>query len=195
MTQGFFSVMRTCPTCEGEGHVLEQPCPTCHGEGRKRSIRKISVKVPAGVDNGSRLKISGEGEAGTSGGAHGDLYVVIQVEQHPVFTREDGDVQCEIPIPLTMAALGGEVEVPTLSGRVTMKIPAGTQSGKTFRIRGKGFPNLRGLGTGDQLVTVRVEIPSRLNSKQSQALKEFEHLTGEEVYPDVKQFQEKIKRM
>jgi len=195
MAQGFFSVMRTCPTCNGEGHVVEHPCPACRGEGRRRSIRKISVKVPAGVDTGSRLKISGEGEAGINGGPRGDLYVVIQVEPHPIFSREDEDVHCEIPIPLTVAALGGEVLVPTLNGHVTMKIPAGTQTGKTFRMRGKGFPNLRGLGTGDQLVTVRVETPSKLNNKQIMLLKEFARITGNDAYPGVKQFQDKIRRL
>jgi molecular chaperone DnaJ len=195
MSQGFFSVMRTCPTCQGEGHVIEQPCMACRGEGRKRTIRKITVKIPTGVDTGSRLKISGEGEAGINGGPRGDLHIVIQVEPHILFAREDEDVLCEVPIPLTTAVLGGEIEVPTLNGRVTMKIPSGTQTGKTFRMRGKGFPNLRGLGTGDQLVTVLVETPPKLNNKQAALLKEFEKLTGNDTYPAVKQFLDAIKRL
>ncbi|MBN1594944.1 molecular chaperone DnaJ [candidate division FCPU426 bacterium] len=195
MAQGFFSVMRTCSTCSGEGNVIEQPCQACRGEGRKRNIRRISVKVPAGVDTGSRLKITGEGEAGLNGGPRGDLFVVIQVEPHPVFAREDEDVLCEVPIPFDVAALGGEIEVPTLDGHVTMKIPPATQSGKIFRMRGKGFHNLRGLGTGDQLVTVQVEIPSRLNSKQIAVLKDFARLTGTETYPDVKTFRDKTRTL
>jgi molecular chaperone DnaJ len=194
MTQGFFSIMRTCPTCGGAGTVVDNPCPTCGGEGRKRTVRKISVKVPPGVETGSRLKISGEGEAGIHGGPRGDLYVVIQVESHPVFSREDDHVACEVPIPLLVAVLGGDVEVPTLDGFVTMKIPVGTQSGKMFRLRGKGFPNLRGLGTGDILITVVVEIPVKLNEKQRQFLKEMAKLGGNDMYPSVQAFTEKVKK-
>lgn len=193
VSQGFFSLMRTCPTCNGEGQIAEQPCTACHGEGRKRSVRKISVKVPAGVETGSRLKLSGEGEAGLHGGPHGDLYVVIQVQPHPLFSRADEDLLCEVPIPFMTAALGGEVEVPTLGGPVNMKVPAGTQSGRIFRLRGKGFPNLRGLGTGDQLVTVRVETPVRLTPKQTALLKEFAGLTGEEHHPGIQEFQKHIR--
>lgn len=195
MSQGFFSLMQTCPTCNGEGQTAEQPCVTCRGEGRKRTIRKILVKVPAGVDTGSRLKISGEGEAGAHGGPRGDLYVVIQVKTHPVFYREDEDVLCEVPIPFTVAALGGEVDVPTLTGHVTMKVPAGTQTGRTFRFRGKGFSNLRGLGTGDQLVMMKVETPSRLSGKQISLLKEFAGITGQDSHPERKAFMDKIKQM
>ncbi len=193
MSQGFFSVMRTCPTCNGEGQIAEQPCAACRGEGRKRSARKISVKVPAGVETGSRLKLAGEGEAGLHGGPHGDLYVVIQVRPHPVFTRADEDLLCEVPIPFMTAALGGEVEVPTLTGAVNMKIPAGTQSGRVFRLRGKGFPNLRGLGTGDQLVTVKVETPVRLTAKQTALLKEFAGLTGEDHHPGIQEYHQRIR--
>jgi molecular chaperone DnaJ len=195
VSQGFFTLMRTCSTCGGEGSVIEDPCPACGGEGRKRTTRKISVKVPPGVETGSRLKVSGEGEVGAHGGPRGDLYVVLQVTPHPVFAREDDNVLCELPIPLTTAILGGEVQVPTLTGPVAMKVPAGTQSGKTFRLRGKGFPNLRGLGMGDQLVTVRVETPVRLNEKQRQALREFSRLESEDSYPGVKQFAEQLRRL
>ncbi len=195
MAQGFFSVMRTCPTCEGTGRIAEQPCTTCRGEGRRRTIRKISVKIPTGVDTGSRLKISGEGEAGMNGGPRGDLYVVIQVRNHELFIREDENVRCEIPVPFTIAALGGEIEVPTLQGMVSMKVPAGTQTGKTFRMRGKGFSNLRGLGTGDQMVTVVVETPAKLNNKQAMLLKEFVKITGPEAYPDVRRFKEHVRKL
>lgn len=195
MSQGFFSLMQTCPTCNGAGQTAEQPCTSCRGEGRKRTIRKISLKVPAGVDTGSRLKVTGEGEAGTHGGPRGDLYVVIQVKDHSVFAREDEDVLCEVPIPFTVATLGGEINVPTLTGQVTMKIPAGTQTGRTFRLRGQGFPNLRGLGTGDLLVTVRVETPSRLNGKQTALLKDFANITGPDAHPEYKAFVDKIKKM
>ncbi len=193
--QGFFSVMRTCPTCQGEGRIIDAPCSDCRGQGRKRVLRKISVRVPPGIETGGRLKISGEGEAGIQGGPRGDLYVVIQVESHSFFTREDDDVVCEVPVPLTLAALGGEVEVPTLDGRVTMKIPAGTQSGKVFRLRGKGFPNLRGLGSGDQLVAVQVEVPVKLNGKQKKLLEEFGQLGNEDNYAGVKAFYQKVKSM
>lgn len=193
MSQGFFSLMRTCPTCGGEGTVVDNPCPACNGEGRKRTVRKIAVKIPPGVETGSRLKISGEGEAGLHGGPRGDLYVVIQVESHPLFNREDDHVVCEVPVPLTTAVLGGDIDVPTLTGLVSMKIPAGTQSGKVFRLRGKGFSNLRGLGSGDQLVTVRVETPTRLNERQRQILRDFARLAGEETQPAVREFAEKIR--
>lgn len=194
-TQGFFSMMRTCSTCQGEGEILEQPCPACGGHGRKRAVRKILVKVPPGVESGSRLKVSGEGEAGARGGHRGDLYVVIRVGSHPIFSREEDSVLCVMPVPFSVAALGGEVEVPTLSGLVTMKIPAGTQSGRVFRLRGKGFANLRGLGTGDQLVTIEVEIPTRLQEKQKQALKELFKPGEDEAYPAFREFKEKIRRL
>jgi molecular chaperone DnaJ len=194
MTQGFFSIMRTCPTCGGAGTVVDNPCPACGGEGRKRTIRKISVKVPPGVETGSRLKISGEGEAGLHGGARGDLYVVIQVESHPVFSREDDHVLVSVPMPLTTAVLGGDLDVPTFEGFVSMKIPAGTQSGRMFRLRGKGFPNLRGLGSGDLMVTVVIETPVRLNEKQKQLLKEFARLGSGETYPEVQAFAERVKK-
>lgn len=195
MSQGFFTLNRTCSTCSGEGVIIDDPCPACGGEGRKRTTRKISVKVPPGVETGSRLKISGEGEAGAHGGARGDLYVVIQVSAHPIFTREDDHVLVEVPIPLTTAILGGELEVPTLTGPVTMKVPAGTQSGRVFRLRGKGFPNLRGLGTGDQLVTVRIETPVKLNERQRQMLRELSRLETGDNYPSVKQFAEQVRRL
>ncbi len=193
MSQGFFSVMRTCPTCGGAGEIVESPCSACGGEGRKRTLRKITVKIPPGVDTESRLKISGEGEAGLHGGPRGDLYVIIGVEPHPIFNRKDDLLLCEIPVSLTIAALGGEIEVPTLNGKVTMKIPAGTQTGKVFRLRSKGFPNLRGLGTGDQMVTVSIETPERLSEKQKQLLQEFARVTGEESYPEIKNFRNKIR--
>lgn len=192
VSQGFFSLMRTCPTCNGEGQVVDQPCPACGTEGRRRVNRKIAVKIPPGVETGSRLKVTGEGEAGPQGGPHGDLYVVIRVEDHPIFSREDDAVLCEVPIPFHLAALGGEIEVPTLTGRVSMKVPPGTATGKTFRLRGKGFPNLRGLGVGDQLVTVKIETPARVNEKQRQLLKEFSRSGTEGDYPGIRAFYEKV---
>jgi len=195
MSQGFFSVMRTCPTCNGNGEVVDKPCPACGGEGRRKNIRKISVKIPAGVETGSRLKITGEGEAGLHGGPRGDLYVVIQVEPHPIFSREDDNVLCEIPIAFDTAVSGGEIEIPTLTGRVAMKVPAGTQTGKTFRLRGKGFNNLRGGGTGDLLVTVRIETPTFVNEKQRQLLKEFASLTSPDALPATKSFNEKMRQI
>jgi molecular chaperone DnaJ len=194
MAQGFFSVMRTCPTCHGEGTIIEQPCGTCRGEGRVKKNRKITVKVPAGMESGGRLKISGEGEAGSQGGPAGDLYIVVQVAEHPIFQRREDDVVCVLPIPLTTAILGGEVTVPTLTGTVTMKIPPGTQNEKIFRLRGKGIPNLRGFGTGDQLVTVAVEMPSKLSEKQRNALRELEKNMPENAYPTVKEFYERAKQ-
>jgi molecular chaperone DnaJ len=195
MSQGFFSVMRTCPTCGGAGEIVDKPCPSCGGEGRKKTIRKISVKIPAGVETGSRLKISGEGEAGVHNGPRGDLYVVIQVENHPLFSREVDNVLCAVPIAFDIAVLGGEIEVPTLTGRVTMKIPAATPTGKMFRLRGKGFPNLRGAGHGDLLVTVHVETPTFVNEKQRQLLKEFAQLTNPDALPVLRAFTEKIRQM
>jgi len=195
MSQGFFSVMRTCPTCEGEGEVIDSPCRACGGQGRKQVVRNIEVKIPKGVDNGSRLKIMGEGEAGIQGGPRGDLYVVIQVEPHDIFTREEDDVLCQVPISFVVAALGGEVEVPTLTGKVSLKIPAGTQTDKKFRLRGKGFTNLRGLGLGDQIVTVKIVTPEKLNDKQKQLLKEFDNLTKDNTQPLIKKFKEKVSEL
>lgn len=179
ISSGFFQLAQTCPRCRGEGSVISTPCLDCHGEGRSKVTRKIKVKVPAGVDTGSHLRIRGEGEAGAVG--RGDLYVIIEVKPHPVFERHNNDILSEIAISLAKAVLGGEVEVPTLNGKVNMKIPAGTQAGRIFRLKGKGMPDLHGRGIGDELVKVNVEIPTRLTFEQRRLIEEFARVSGEDV--------------
>jgi molecular chaperone DnaJ len=176
MQQGFFSVQQTCPHCRGSGSIITDPCHKCHGKGRVSEHKTLSVKVPAGVDTGDRIRLAGEGEAGESGGPPGDLYVQIQVKEHPIFVREDSNLFCEVPISFTTAALGGELEVPTLNGRVNLKIPPETQTGRMFRMRGKGVKPVRGGPTGDLLCKVKVETPVNLTRKQKDLLREF---TGE----------------
>jgi len=194
--QGFFSIATTCPQCRGEGMIISDPCPRCHGQGRMRQAASLSVRIPPGVDNGSRLKLRGEGEDGIGGGPAGDLYVVIHVREHPLFARQDNDVVIEVPISFPVAALGAEIEVPTLDGKVTLKIPAGTQSGKVFRLRGKGFVDLHGYGRGDQLVRIKVETPRRLNARQRELLEEFAKVSGENInQPLSKGFVDKLKEM
>lgn len=174
MTQGFFSIQQTCNTCHGTGKVIPEPCSTCHGTGRVQEYKTLSVKVPAGVDNGDRIRLSGEGEAGVNGGPAGDLYVQINVRPHPIFSREEENLYCEVPISIVTAALGGELNVPTLDGSVSLKIPAETQTGKVFRIRGKGVKPVRSNATGDLLCRVVVETPVNLTQKQKELLMEFE---------------------
>ena len=172
--QGFFSISKPCHTCKGEGRVIKDPCSECGGSGRVRINQTLSVKVPAGVETGTRLRLSGEGEAGFHGGESGDLYVVINVKPHPIFTREGSHLHCEMPISFVTAALGGELDVPTLSGRVKLKIPAETQTGKVFRLREKGVQSVHGGSTGDLLCKVVVETPVGLGRKQKELLNEFE---------------------
>lgn len=173
---------RTCDRCRGTGQVIEKPCPTCRGAGSVRKTRSIKVKVPPGVDNGSRLRLAGEGEAGTRGGPPGDLYVYIHVKQHKLFRREGDDLICEISLSFVQAALGDEIDVPTLEGKEKLKIPEGTQPGTVFRIRGKGVPHLSGFGRGDQHVRIKVMIPGKLSEKQKELLREFARLdNGESV--------------
>jgi len=174
MQQGFFSVQQTCPNCRGQGKTISDPCPDCRGQGRVQEHKTLSVKVPAGVDNGDRIRLGGEGEAGELGGPNGDLYVQIQVRPHPIFRREDNDLLCEMPISIGTATLGGELEVPSLNGRMKLKIPAETQSGKVFRMRGKGVKSVRGGVAGDLMCRVHIETPVNLNSKQKELLREFE---------------------
>ncbi len=174
MQQGFFSVQQTCPQCRGTGTIINDPCVSCQGQGRVRDSKTISVKVPEGVDNGDRIRLSGEGEAGESGGPAGDLYVHISVKDHPIFERDGTDLYCDVPISFTTAALGGELEVPTLDGKVKLKIPAETQSGKMFRLRSKGVRSVRSSTKGDLLCRVIVETPVRLSSKQKEILKQFD---------------------
>ena len=173
MQQGFFSVQQTCPRCRGSGKTVSDPCATCGGSGKTRGNKTIAVKVPAGVDNGDRIRLSGEGEPGQNGGPPGDLYVNVVVKPHPIFTREESDLRCEVPIDFATAALGGELEVPTLEGRVVLKIPPETQTGKMFRLRGKGVRSVRGGGVGDLICRVAVETPVNLNKEQKELLQSF----------------------
>ena len=190
--QGFFSVSKTCNHCNGEGKVIENPCQSCRGTGMVRDHKTLSVKVPPGVETGTRLKLTGEGGQGLKGGSAGDLYVAISVKEHPIFVREENNVICEIPISFVQASLGCEIEVPTLDGKVSMKIPEGTQSGKVFRLRGKGIPVLQGYGRGDELVLIKVETPTNLNKRQRELLEEFARISGDEVNPMKKGFLDKV---
>lgn len=171
--QGFFSIQQTCPSCHGEGKIITDPCTNCHGQGRIRESKKISVKIPAGVDNGDRVRLGGEGEAGTHGGGSGDLYVQVNVKKHSIFERQDTDLHCEVPISFMTAALGGTIEVPTLEGRVSLKIPEETQTGKVFRLRGKGMKSVRGYAQGDLLCKVVVETPVNLSREQKDLLNQL----------------------
>ena len=188
-------MVRACPKCGGEGAIIKTPCSKCNGQGRIKTKRNITVKIPAGVDSGSRLRMHGEGEAGEKGGGRGDLYLAINVASHPIFERHESDLFCEVPISYAVAALGGEVEVPTLSGKIMMKVPSGTQSGKVFRLRGKGVAHLHDRGIGDEIVKVQVEVPTELNAEQKRLLKEFSSVSGENDGPLSRTFVEKMRRM
>lgn len=177
MQQGFFSIQQTCPKCRGSGKIISAPCPSCHGVGRVKQHKTLTVKIPVGVDEGDRIRISGEGEAGVNGGPPGDLYVVIHLSSHPVFQRDGNDLHCEIPISFATAALGGEIEVPTLEGHARIKISAETQTGKIFRLRGKGIKGVRSHTIGDLLCHVVVETPVNLTSRQQELLQELEDIS------------------
>jgi molecular chaperone DnaJ len=183
----------TCDKCRGSGRVIEKPCGVCRGAGQVRKTRTIHVKIPPGVDTGNRLRVSGEGEAGERGGPRGDLYVYINVRPHRLFKREGNEVICEVPITFAQAALGDEIEVPTLEGSTKIKIPEGVQHGTEFRLRGKGFPDVNGYGRGDQFVKVKIITPTKLSERQKQLLREFAVLSGESVPGEVKSFLEKMK--
>lgn len=172
--QGFFSIQQTCPHCHGEGKVITDPCSACHGQGRVRESKRLTVKIPAGVDNGDRVRLSGEGEAGLMGGSSGDLYVQVNIKTHEIFERNEDDLQCEVPVSFATAALGGTIEVPTLQGRVTLKIPAETQTGKVFRLRGKGIKSVRSHTQGDLLCRIIVETPVNLSREQKEILTKFQ---------------------
>ncbi|MGI1998623.1 molecular chaperone DnaJ [Shewanella frigidimarina] len=180
MRQGFFAVQQACPTCHGRGKIIKDPCGKCHGEGRVEKSKTLSVKIPAGVDTGDRIRLTGEGEAGEFGAPPGDLYVQVSVREHAIFTRDANNLYCEVPISFSKAALGGEIEVPTLDGKVNLKIPTETQTGRMFRLRGKGVKSVRSHAVGDLLCKVVMETPVNLNEKQKELLREFEAtLTGE----------------
>jgi molecular chaperone DnaJ len=192
-SRGFFQVSQTCPRCHGVGQIIEKPCHQCEGEGRVEKPSRIKLKIPAGIAEGSRLRSSQNGEAGIRGGPHGDLYVVIHVKEHTIFQRDEDNLYCEVPIAFSLAALGGEVPVPTLEGKAHVKIPAGTQSGQLFKLRGKGIVNVNGRERGDLLARVIVEVPTRLNAEQRQKLEEFASLCGEENTPMRKTFFDRAK--
>ncbi len=178
--QGFFAMAQTCPTCRGRGKVIKDPCNACHGHGRVEKTKTLDVKIPAGVDTGDRIRLAGEGQAGANGAPTGDLYVQVQVRDHAIFQRDGADLYCEVPISFADAALGGELEVPTLDGRVKLKIPEGTQTGKLFRLRGKGVSPVRGGGPGDLLCRVQVETPVQLTKRQKELLREFQQAMDDE---------------
>ncbi len=181
MQQGFFSVQQTCPNCRGKGSTISDPCTSCHGAGRLKEHKSLSVEVPAGVDNGDRIRLSGEGEAGEAGAPTGDLFVQIHVKPHPIFERDNADLYCEVPINIVTAALGGELEVPSLGGRLNLKIPPGTQTHKLFRMRSKGVKPVRGGPVGDLICRIVVETPVKLNSEQKELLEQFGHSMGKAV--------------
>jgi len=174
MQQGFFSIQQSCPACKGAGTTISDPCNDCHGRGRVRKTRTLAVKVPPGVDDGDRIRLSGEGEAGRNGGPSGDLYVEVRVKPHKIFEREGSNLACEVPVSVAVATLGGDVELPTLDGNVSLKIPAGTQSGKVFRLRGKGVTTVRDPREGDMFATVAVETPVNLTNEQKELLEQFD---------------------
>ncbi len=186
--QGFFSFSRTCTQCRGRGRIIRNPCRKCRGRGRIKKNKKIKVTIPAGVDNGSRLRLRGEGEAGLEGGPPGDLFITLKVKPHTLFTREGDNILLEVPISFALAAMGGGISIPTLDGKVRLKIPSGTQTGKIFRLRGKGVPHLNSFQKGDQLIKVSVETPVNLSSEQRQLLKRFDELGRSNERSKVKDF-------
>jgi molecular chaperone DnaJ len=191
--RGFFQISQTCPRCRGVGQMIEKPCRHCQGEGRLEKLNRIKLKIPAGIQDASRLRSARNGEAGTRGGPQGDLYVVVHVKEHKIFQREEDDLYCEVPIPFGVAALGGDVEVPTLEGKAHVKVPPGTQSGQLFRLRGKGITNVNGRERGDVLARLIVEVPTRLKAEQRAKLEEFAALCDDENTPMRKSFFERAK--
>ena len=198
--QGFFTVERTCPTCSGMGQTIKDPCKTCHGQGRVEKEKSLSVNIPAGVETGTRIRLAGEGEAGMRGGPTGDLYIFIEVKDHALFERENTNLYCRVPVSIATAALGGEIEVPTIDGgRSRVKVPEGSQSGRQMRLRGKGMPALRGGGIGDMFIELAVETPVKLTSRQREILKEFDQLSeennpqGSSFFKSVKSFWDSMK--
>ena len=193
-SQGFFTLERTCPGCQGRGQVIDNPCPACAGSGRVTRERALSVNIPAGVEDGTRIRLAGEGEAGVRGGPAGDLYIFLSLSSHPFFQREGADLHCRVPISMVAAALGGDFEVPTIDGNNTrVKVPEGTQSGRRFRLQGKGMPVLRSKQTGDMYVQVLVETPQKLTKRQRELLNEFERLSSKDTHPESAGFFGKVK--
>lgn len=190
---GQMTNVRPCPKCHGEGKIISEPCKECRGQGTVKKNKKLKVKIPAGVDNGSRLRVAGEGEAGVKGGPSGDLYVYLYVKPHKFFERDGTTVYCEVPINIVQATLGDEIKVPTLDGQVVMKVPEGTQPGKVLRLKGKGIPSLRNSTRGDQLVRIKVVVPQKLNEKQKDALRKFAEISKDNINPEEKGFLNKIK--
>jgi molecular chaperone DnaJ len=196
MQQGFFSIQQTCPKCHGTGRYIPTPCPSCHGAGRIKSHKTLSIKIPSGIDEGDRIRLSGEGEHGVNGGPPGDLYVQMHLKEHAVFTRDHDDLHCEMPISFTTSALGGEIEIPTLDGAAKLKIPAETQSGKVFRLRGKGIKGVRSISRGDLMCHVVVETPVNLTEKQKELLREFEAINAKDAArhnPKAQSWMDKVK--
>ncbi|WP_170440076.1 molecular chaperone DnaJ [Ruegeria arenilitoris] len=191
--QGFFTVERSCPTCAGLGQIIKNPCKSCHGSGRVEKERALSVNIPAGVETGTRIRLAGEGEAGMRGGPPGDLYIFVEVTQHKLFERDGPNLYCRVPVSMAKAALGGSIEVPTIDGgRGRVQIPAGSQSGRQMRLRGKGMPALRGGGIGDMFIELAVETPVNLTARQKELLQEFDDL-GEDNHPESKSFFSSVK--
>jgi molecular chaperone DnaJ len=192
--QGFFTLERTCPACQGRGQVIDNPCPSCSGSGRVTRERALSVNIPAGVEDGTRIRLAGEGEAGVRGGPAGDLYIFLALGAHPFFQREGADLHCRVPISMVLAALGGEIEVPTIDGNHSrVKVPEGTQSGRRFRLQSKGMPVLRSKQTGDMYIQVLVETPQKLSRRQRELLGEFERLSSQDTQPEAAGFFGKVK--
>ncbi|MBM3510207.1 MAG: molecular chaperone DnaJ [Alphaproteobacteria bacterium] len=194
--QGFFTIERTCPTCHGHGHVITDPCRVCSGAGRVHKEKTLSVNIPAGVEDGSRVRVAGEGEAGVRGGAPGDLYIFLALAPHRIFQREGANIFCHVPLPMTTAALGGTIEVPTIDGsRAKVAIPAGCQSGRQFRLRGKGMPVLRSQGHGDMYIQIAVETPVNLTKHQRELLEEFDRAGSGKTNPESEGFFAKVKEL
>ena len=194
VSQGFFAVRRTCPACHGSGRKIESPCVRCAGQGRVRVEKVVKVRVPAGVYDGAQVRVSGEGEAGVHGGPAGDLYIVISLKPHPIFERDGADLYCTMPVTFPQAALGAEVEAPTLEGRVRIRIPAGTEGGRVFRLRGHGVPDVRANQKGDLYVKVQIAVPKKLSARQEALLRQFADETGDEVYPERSSFLDRAKK-
>jgi len=194
-SRGIFSIAQTCPNCQGAGRVIDKPCKACRGNGRRERTSKITLRIPAGVDTGSRLRSSGNGEAGWRGGPSGDLYVILHVRPHEIFQRDGDDLLCEVPVSFVQAALGDEIEVPTLEGKASIKVPAGTQPGTMFRLKGKGVKNIQGYGHGDLHVRIAVEVPTQLSAAQKAKLQEFAQLCNGKESPLSQGFFEKAKKL